>query len=129
MSTFQTVYIETNGGTESIYCENIEDDIFRCEESSLNNELITYGCKIEAKEVDGKLKFVRLIKESPFKVYRYLCSKEILESKNGIKMRDAIVSFGGDYEIIMGGFIFIHLPKEKENEIDNLINILKGQDE
>jgi len=56
-------------------------------------------------------------------------SKEILESKNGIKMRDAIVSLGGDYEIIMGGFIFIHLPREKENEIENLINMLKDQDE
>ena len=129
MSALQIVYIETNGGTESIYCENIEDNVFRCEESSLNNELITYGCKIEAKEVDGKLKFIRLIKESPFNVYRYMRSKEILESKNGIKMRDAIVSLGGDYEIIMGGFIFIHLPREKENEIENLINMLKDQDE
>jgi len=41
MSALQIVYIETNGGTESIYCENIEDNVFRCEESSLNNELIT----------------------------------------------------------------------------------------
>ena len=121
--------IKYNGGTEKIYCEKISDTIYKCLESGIFIDFINYGCEIEVEEIDDKLIFLGLYKESPYKVFRYIWSKEILESNNGIKLKDEIISLDGYWESAMGGLFIVHLPVEKEKELDRLFKILKGEDE
>ena len=73
------------------------------------------------------MNFLGLYKESPFKTFRYVWSKEIVESTGCIKMKDEIIRLGGFWENAMGGVFIIHLPIDKADELDNLFEILKAK--
>ena len=90
-------------------------------------DLIKYGCEIEAEEIDGSLNFIGFYKESIFKTFRYIWSKEIIESNDCGKIKDEIINLGGFWESAMGGIFIIHLPKDKINELDNLLKLLKTE--
>jgi len=121
--------IKYDGGTEKIYCEKISDTIYKCLESGIFIDFINYGCEIEVEEKNSELVFLWLYKESPYKVFRYIWSKEIVESVECEKMKDEIIKISGYWESAMGGLFIMHLPAEKEKELDRLFKILKGEDE
>lgn len=129
MEDFREIEIDIEGATETIYWGRVSDTIYRCEESTLFSETITYGCTIEVKEIDKKLKFVRIIRDSPFHTFRYLWSKEIIASESCSAMKAKIIELEGYWEVMMGGIFIIHLPKEKEDQIDYLFEILNGRSE
>ena len=94
--------ITYDGGTEKIYCEKISDTIYKRLESGIFIDFINYGCEIEVEEKNGELVFLWLFKESPYKVFRYLWSREIVESVECAKMKDEIINIGGYWESAMG---------------------------
>jgi len=116
-----------DGTTESIYVEKVKNGIYKCLESCIFIDFIRYGCEIEVEEVNGKLNFLGLHKESPFKTFRYVWSKEIVESNGCKKMKDQIIRLGGFWENAMGGLFIIHLPMNKAGELGNLFEILKAE--
>ena len=121
------IEITYNGGNEKIYCEKISDIIYKCLESGIFIDFINYGCEIEVEEKNGELVFLSLYKESPYKVFRYIWSREIVESTECAKMKDEIINIGGYWESAMGGLFIMHLPVKKEIELDRLFKILKGE--
>ena len=121
------IEITYNGGNEKIYCEKISDTIYKCLESGIFIDFINYGCEIEVEEKNGELVFLSLYKESPYKVFRYIWSREIVESTECAKMKDEIINIGGYWESAMGGLFIMHLPVKKEIELDRLFKILKGE--
>jgi len=121
--------IKYDGGTEKIYCEKVSDTIYKCLESGIFIDFINYGCEIEVEEKNGELGFLWLYKESPYKVFRYIWSREIVESAECAKMKDEIINIGGYWESAMGGLFIMHIPVEKEKELDRLFKILKREDE
>jgi hypothetical protein len=127
MSDIRLIDIVYDGATEPIHCEKISDSIYRCIESCIFIDFIKYGCEIEIEEKDGRLVFLGLYKESPYTVFFYVWSKEIVESKEIEKMKEEIMSLGGYWESAMGGFFIIHLPKENEGEINRLLELLKAE--
>jgi hypothetical protein len=121
------INVTYDGGSEKIYCEKVSETIYKCLESSFFVDFINYGCEIEVEEQNGELVFLWLFKESPLKDHRYIWSKEIIESVGCTKMKEEIIRIGGYWESAMGGFFIMHLPREKENEIDRLFEILNGK--
>jgi len=114
---------------KKIFAEKVSDNIYKCLESGIFIDFINYGCEIEVEEKNGELVFLWLHKESPYKVSRYIWSKEIVESLECARMKDEIINIGGYWESAMGGLFIMHLPVEKEKELDRLFKILKGEDE
>ncbi len=115
------VEVRIDGGRESIRVERRSEKIYYCLESLVFTELNLYGCEIEIKSEGDKLVFVRVHKESDYSTHIYAWSKDFLESESGIKIKERIVKVGGDWEQVMGGILFIHLPKEKAHLIGELI--------
>jgi hypothetical protein len=127
MENVYEVDIKYEGATEKVSVEKVVVGIYRCLESCIFIEFINYGCEIEVEEIDGKLNFLGLYKESPLKTFRYIWSKEIVESIECSKMKDEIMKMGGYWENAMGGVFFIHLPMDKINKLDDLFEILKAE--
>ncbi|MBL7745047.1 MAG: hypothetical protein JNN00_16355 [Chitinophagaceae bacterium] len=121
------IHINYESTTEKIYIEKVSAGIYRCLESCIFIDFITYGCEIEVEEADGKLTFLGLYKESPFEIFRYIWPREIVESVQCEKMKNKIVEIGGYWESAMGGLFFIHLPKDKIDRLDCLFEILKAE--
>ncbi len=69
MENVYPVDIVYDGTTERIDAERVIDNIYKCVESCIFIDFITYGCEIEVEEVDGKLNFLGLYKESPFQTF------------------------------------------------------------
>jgi hypothetical protein len=125
MKNIFQIDIKYGGSTESIYVEKVANGIYKCLESCIFIDFIKYGCEIEAEKLGEKLNFLGLYKESPFESFRYVWSKEIIESAGCSTMKDEIIRLGGFWENAMGGVFIIHLPKDKINELDRLFKILK----
>ena len=125
MSDIRLIDILYDGATEPIHCEKISNTIYRCLESCIFIDFIHYGCEIEVEEKDDKLVFLGLYRESPYAEFFYVWSKEIVASKKVEKMKEEIMTLGGNWENAMGGVFIIHLPKEKEGEINRLLELLK----
>ncbi len=127
MSDIRLIDIVYDGGTEPIHCEKVSDTIYKCLESCIFIDFIHYGCEIEVKEKEGKLIFFGLYKESSYKNFFYVWSKEMTGSKEVDRMKEEIMNLGGYWECAMGGVFIIHLPKEKEGEINRLWELLKAE--
>lgn len=123
MDSVREIQITVDGYTETIYGEQKSENIYYCLESPVFIELPIYGCEIEVRERDGKLEFVRVVKESDFAVYRYLWSKEFLDSDKGKRIKEKIVEVGGTWEQIAGGFFYVYLPKEKDDLLKEILSI------
>lgn len=123
MSEIRDIQITIDGGTETIRGEKRSDSVYYCLESPVFIGLELYGCEVEVVEVEGVLKFQRIHKESSYKTNIYAFSKEFLESDKGKKMKEKIIEVGGDWEQVMGGVIFIHLPKEKSYMLTQILKI------
>ena len=124
METAIEINITYDGGSEKIYCEKISDTIYRCLESCVFIDFITYGCEIEVEEKDSELVFLWLYKESPYKMYRYALTKALTESEKMNEFKKKVIAIGGYWEIVMGGILFFHIPKEKDELTESILKIL-----
>jgi hypothetical protein len=128
MSEIRLIDIVYDDCTEPIHCEKISETIYRCLESCIFIDSINYGCEIEVQEKNGKFMFLRKSKESPYQKFFYVWSQEILESKNGEKLKEEIIKIGGHWESAMGGIFIIHLFKGQEIELSRLLQLLNNDD-
>ena len=99
MSNIQLIEIKHDGATESIHCEKLSDNIYKCLESCISNDFIRLGCEIEVEKVDGKINFLWLFKESPFTTFTYFLSKETIESNGLKKMKDDIIRWVVNWKV------------------------------
>jgi hypothetical protein len=127
MENVYPIDIKYDGLVESIYVEKVTNGIYKCLESCIFIDFITYGCEIEVEEAEGKLNFLGLYKESPFKTFLYIWSKEIVASTGCKNMKEEIIKIGGFWENAMGGVFLIHLPYDKTDKLDSLFEILNAE--
>lgn len=117
MSDFEKIKVIREGSSEIIFGKRIAENIYRCEESALFIEELVYGAEIEVKEENGQKVMVKLINASPFITTRILLLREMLDSDKGKEAKSKIISYGGEWEQIMGGYFLFHLPKDRKREI------------
>jgi hypothetical protein len=123
MDLIRDILILKDGGTETIRGEKRSDNIYYCLESPVFSGIDLYGCEVEVKEENGKLIFVRVYKESAYVTHIYVWPKDFLESEKGVKIKEKIIEVGGDWEQVLGGMFFIHLPKEKDEVLEEILRI------
>lgn len=115
--------------TEFVYCEKVSETIYRCIESCVFIDFINYGCEIEVeKDEEGELKFLWLYKESPFEKHILLLSADMVDSPGLTRMEKEIVEMGGQWERVMGGVFIFHLPKEMNDRLDLLYELLESDE-
>jgi prolyl 4-hydroxylase len=105
--------IQHDGISGKIYAEKVSGNIYRCLESCVFFDFITYGCEIEVGEIDGKLKFLWLYKESPYETKWFCCTREFMESPNLETVKETVIREDGYWQIDMGGLMSISLPGTK----------------
>ncbi|MBN8675122.1 MAG: DUF4265 domain-containing protein [Chitinophagales bacterium] len=127
MSDFEKIKVIREGSSEIIFGKRIAENIYRCEESALFIEELVYGAEIEVKEENGQKVMVKLINASPFITTRILLSREMLDSDKGKEAKSKIISYGGEWEQIMGGYFLFHLPKDRKREIIEIKSLLKAE--
>lgn len=113
-SQIRDIEVTVDGTTETIRAEKVRNNVYYCLESLVFINLDLYGCEIEAEERDGKLIFLRILKQSKFKTHVYVWSQEYLASQKVKGIKNRIVEVGGDWEQVMGGVFFIHLPEDRD---------------
>ncbi|MDB5205401.1 MAG: hypothetical protein JWR72_476 [Flavisolibacter sp.] len=121
-SVVKDIEITIDGRTETIKAERLSDAIYYCLESPVFSGVELYGCELEVVESGEGLKFVKILKASNYTTFVYAWSREFLDSGKGKKIKATIVETGGDWEQVMGGVFFIHLPKEKDHLLHGILN-------
>ena len=92
--------------------------IYRLEESPLFSEVASFGDVIEAEQDDeGRLYFRRLVSKSGFRVYRWLVSQQIYESKEFADFYDTVMQIGGMWERALGGIVIVHIPADSNFDL------------
>lgn len=127
MDLIRDIEISKDGAIDIIRCEKRSDTIYYCLESPVFVDIKLYGCEIEVKEEGGKLKFVKVHKESSYTTHVYTWSKEFLGSEKGMKLKKKILDLGGDWEQVMGGILFIYLPREKDDMLGEILKIVEQE--
>ena len=123
MIGIRDIQINIGGISETVRGENRGDNIYYCLESPLFVDSVLYGCEVEVEEINGVLVFQKIHKASLYETYTYVWSKEFLASKKGKEIKERIIEVGGDWEQVMGGLFLIHLPKEKDYTLSEILKI------
>jgi uncharacterized protein YjbK len=121
-SQIRDIEVTVDGATETIRAEKVHDNVYYCLESLVFINLELYGCEIEVEELDGKLIFLRIHKQSKFKTHVYVWSQEYLNSQKAKKIKNRILEVGGDCEQVMGGVFFIHLPEDRDFLLEEILD-------
>ena len=85
---------------------------YRVEETALSETPVFYHDTIEAVWRLGLgLRFRRVVEKSGLRVYRFLCSQEMMGSEALRIFQERVLEHGGYWEGICGGILIIHLPR------------------
>jgi len=103
----------SDGGNETIPLSVISSNIFRLEGTpvwEIEPELY-FGDSIEVEpQTDGTLRFVRLVERGQFRHYRWDIHQQFIDSSQYGEFTAAVEAAGGQWERVMGGFLFVHIP-------------------
>lgn len=114
--------VSPEGGSETVYAEQLGEVTFRLLENPIFSCHITYGTTVEVEEMqNGDLVVSKLIKASDFNTRRFLLSSSQSERFNN-EVGDTILKTGGFWELAMGGLAFVSIPK---NSTFDLIQFFK----
>src|SRR5215469_11121555 len=103
--------------SEGLSVSSLGSNLYRLEETSFCGDA-RYHDIIEAEmRDDGSLRFVRVVTPSELKTSSYVLSKELSRSPLLTAFLDKVVSVGGNWETLLGGFLILHLPAEKETSM------------
>jgi hypothetical protein len=123
MDLIRDIILIEDGGTQKIRGEKRGYNIYYCLESPVFSNMDLFGCEVEVKEENEELIFVRVHKVSPYVTHIYAWSRGFLESEKGLNLKKKISEVGGEWEQVMGGVFFIHLPKEKDHLLTEILSI------
>lgn len=109
-----------DGGSETVYAEQIDVDTFRLVENPIFSCHIKYGSTVKVeKQENGDLIVSKLVRASDYHSRRFLLSSLQAQRYKG-DIGDKILEAGGFWEIAMGGFVFINIPRNSTLNLDQL---------
>ena len=110
-----------NGDFEELLLTRLGADLYRCEESSLLDE-IRYRDMIRAIEMrDGSLLFVRVEQPSELTTHEWLLSESILQTDECRAPLEAVMSSGGNWEQAFGGIWLLHTAPDDAEAFSNRV--------
>jgi hypothetical protein len=98
---------------ESVLVTSVAPNQYRLEESPVSAERLRFQDLIEVvPQIDGSLHFLQLIEKSTYRSFDFFLPKKVVESKPLKDLCETIMALGGNWEIAMGGLVFLHIPQE-----------------
>ena len=112
---FSDVEMTFDGGEsiEQVLVTPLASQQYRLEVSPISGGNLRYHDVIEAEsQADGCLRFVRLVEKSPFRTLEYFLPKSVVESQPFQNILESVMTLGGNWEIVFGGIVYLHVPKD-----------------
>jgi hypothetical protein len=66
------------------------------------------------RKTDGTLRFCRVVAKSHWQTYGFALSKKLIESDSLKTILNKIEQNGGQWERVLGGLLFVHLPPDSK---------------
>jgi hypothetical protein len=113
--------ISQDGGSESVYGEQVGPDTYRLLENPIFSCRINYGTTVKAiADENGDLVLSKLVRASDYKTRQFLLSSSQKVSDVKDKILGEIEEAGGTWEVVMGGIVFVHIPKSSGFDLDQV---------
>lgn len=110
----QRVYrieFEDQSCTEELYATWLGGSRYRLDEAPLFSEAATIRDVIEAEvRSDGVLKFTSVVQRSAYRTWRFVLSQAVADSAALVELQQRVVSLGGEWSLVMNGYLMLHLP-------------------
>ena len=117
---------DRDGAYETVAAEQVSDDKYKLLETPVLSCRINYGTTIKVQpDEKGELEMVKVVRASDYRTRQFILpslSEPELMNKLGNPIRDA----GGLWEVVFGGIIFIHMPRDSEFDLDALFKSVGG---
>jgi hypothetical protein len=108
-------------GTEAVYAEQVGADIYKLLENPIFSCRINYGTTVKAiADENGELVLSKLVRASDYKTRQFLLSSSQKVSDVKDKILGEIEEAGGTWEVVMGGIVFVHIPKSSGFDLDQV---------
>ena len=116
-------------GSETVWVTFLGTNTYRLEETPVWNDddaPVYFGDVIELElQPDGTHRFNRIVERAPLQHYSWVIHKFFADSPQYHEFRNAVMKEGGACELIMGGWLLVHVPLSShfdiERELDNCI--------
>jgi hypothetical protein len=111
-----TLEIEVTFEVEGVTVNNlrmtrVDHNLYRIEESPVLVSCPSYKDMIEADlQPAWSLIFRRVVKKSEMQTYDFVLAKKVIDSEGFTSLLDRVTEAEGDWEIVFGGWVLIHLP-------------------
>ena len=105
---------------ETMYAIKVAEDKYRVQGQLLGDVRITYGTIVEARpDEKGELWFYRIDRLSDFITETYLLPEQAIGKRDELrKIGEKVTAIGGAWEIVMGGMVFMYLPKDSNFDVE-----------
>jgi len=107
-----------DGSSERLQVTPLTPNLYRLEVSSVVGEASYHDIVETEPQIDGTLRFIRVVTPSGLKTVSWILPKIQIESPALSALLDRVISVGGFWERIFGGVLLVHLPPA---ELDNII--------
>ncbi len=119
--------VSQEGTEETVNARGIGDDKFILLENPVFSFRINYGTTVSAKKDEqGEYVLTAVIGVSQYVTRQFLFINALIPDEEAFKRRIGakIISIGGDWEIVMGGIGFLHIPKSSKFNLDEFFEEL-----
>ena len=100
----------------------ISSDHFRLEQNSLLLEAAYHDVIRASPREDGSLQFHEISAKSKLLTYSWILSQAVIDSPEFREFLEFVGGLGGAWERILGGMIFVHVPPEGANAVEEHLN-------
>ncbi|WP_136467977.1 hypothetical protein [Flagellimonas onchidii] len=118
------VYHKKEKVTTTLYVEQLSENKFRMMDNDFCNPRLTLGTEFETKiNLEHKHEVIKILKESEFITRRFRLTPNYKES-DYLMLANELVKRGGFWQVDLGSFATVNIPKDFEFNVDQIINDL-----
>ena len=127
MAVIAPMHLESSDGSERmgpVEVESLGDNRFRIHATTLIDD-VGYRDVVEADVVGvSTIRICRVVEKSNWRTLGFMLPRRIVESGGLTAVLDRVTARGGEWERMMGGCLFVHLPPgvdwDPSDELDAL---------
>ena len=109
------------GSSETIAAEEISENTFKVIENPVFNCRISFGTIVKVTEnAEKEMVVSKVVRASDYKTKHFLLSSISNIAEFKIKIGNPIIEAGGFWELVMGGMLYVNLPRESTFNIDEI---------
>ena len=107
----EEIELEFEDGSEHLLVTPVDSNLYRLEESSGMGEVV-FGDVIEVeRHPEGRLQFKRIATPSRLATTTSILPLNVTKTAEFRTFLDRVMSLGGNWELLYGGVLLVHLPQ------------------